>query len=151
MLTFAVLLLQFQWGYGQWPFKRGGVEQCMVTKIVLTLLVILAAYIYLKRRRVMTQSRVKPVEVSQASDGPFRLIAIFLLLMSLAGTSGYVIYHWIDGRQLLQVTLVSPGTEKPQLYKVYKSELNERSFTTVQGQIIRISSQDRLQIEALPD
>ena len=123
----------------------------MVTKIVLTLLVILAAYLYLKRRNVVAQSRVKSVDITPAPDTPFRLIAIVLILVSLAGTLGYVVYHWIDGHQTLQVTLISPGAEKPQLYQVYKSELNERSFTTVQGQIIRIGSQDRLQIEALSD
>lgn len=123
----------------------------MVTKVVLTLLVILAAYIYLKRRRVVSQPRLKTVDVNQASDKSFRFIAILLLLVSLAGTSGYVIYQWVDGHQLLQVTLTSPGTNEPQIYRVHKSELNERSFTTFEGQIIRIGSQDRLQIEAMPE
>lgn len=123
----------------------------MVTKVVLTLLVILAAYIYLKRRRVVSQPRVKQVAVSQETDKPFRLIAILLLVVSLTGTTGYVIYNWIDGHQLLQVTLISPGTNESHYYRVHKSELNERSFTTVEGQIIRIGSQDRLQIESIAE
>ncbi|MBR9869226.1 MAG: hypothetical protein GYB20_17150 [Oceanospirillales bacterium] len=124
----------------------------MVTKVLLTLLVIVVAYLYLKRRVATTKSRPRVTESKGPSaDMPVRAIAILFLLVSFTFTVGFFVYRWIDGNQLLRVTLISPQSSEPVYYQVHKSELQERTFTTTDGQIIRIGAQDRLRIEAIPD
>jgi len=124
----------------------------MVTKVLLTLLVIVVAYLYLKRRVAATKSRPRVTESEHRSaDMPVRAIAILFLLVSFTLTVGFFVYRWIDGNQLLRITLISPQSSEPVYYQVHKSALQERTFTTTDGQIIRIGAQDRLEIEAIPD
>ncbi|WP_417222589.1 hypothetical protein [Amphritea sp.] len=135
----------------------------MVTKIFLTLLVLLIAYVYLQRRalaakstrrRASTERPVKPesgLVGSIKKDEPIKLIAVLFVLVSFVLSLSFFAYRWYDGHQLLNVTLVSPQSSEPLYYQVHKSALQERSFTTTTGQIIRIGAQDRLQIEPLTD
>lgn len=132
----------------------------MVAKVLLTLLVLLIACIYLKRRTLSRQgskqsnpfdhSRVNPVGIRQRFD-PIKVVAAVFVLVCFVLTLSVFAYHWYDGHQRLKVTLISPQSSQPLYYQVYKSALQERSFTTTTGQIIRIGSQDRLQIEPLTD
>ena len=121
----------------------------MVTKILLTLVVLIVAYLYLKRRAAPQQTRKQESDSSQ-DDLPFRMIAIVFLLVSFFVTCGFFAYNWLDGRNVLEVTLIAPD-QSEQVYQVYKSDLEERSFITSDGQIIRISNQERLQIRKLEE
>ncbi|WP_428036417.1 hypothetical protein [Amphritea sp.] len=124
----------------------------MVTKVLLTLLVIVAAYLYLKRRmHHKNTQRPRADPVSANADMPVKTIAVLFILVSFTLTVGFFLYRWVDGNQLLRITLISPQSSEPLYYQVHKSELQERSFTTTDGQIIRIGAQDRLEIKALGD
>ncbi len=124
----------------------------MVTKVLLTFLVIVAAYLYLKRRmHHKNTQRPRADPVSANADMPVKTIAVLFILVSFTLTVGFFLYRWVDGNQLLRITLISPQSSEPLYYQVHKSELQERSFTTTDGQIIRIGAQDRLEIKALGD
>lgn len=123
----------------------------MITKILLTLVVIAVAFIYLKRRKGVANKPVRqvpaPTTTSEA-DLPIKMIAIILLVASFIATAGFVSYRWYDGQRLLEVKVVEPNRSEL-VYRVYKADLQERSFTTTDGQIIRISAQERLEIKRL--
>lgn len=124
----------------------------MITKIVLTLLVIAAGYVYLKRKSASASSaagRPSEVSVESASSVPVRLIAVLLLVISSVATLSYIGYRWYDNNRLLEVRLISPGVAEPLVYQVRKGDLDERSFTTTDGQIVRISATERLEVMAL--
>ncbi|RTE65644.1 hypothetical protein EH243_10225 [Amphritea opalescens] len=132
----------------------------MVTKVLLTLLVLLIAYVYLKRRALLSQRVQWPSALDQSTTNsrsdrqqrdPIKMIAVLFLLVSFLLTLGFFVYHWVDGRQLLNVTLISSQSSEPLHYQVYKAELQERSFTTTRGQVIRLGAQDRLHIEPLKE
>lgn len=122
----------------------------MITKILLTLVVVIAAYLYLKRRGAQQQPESKKEDPAGQNDLPFRMIAIVFLLVSFFVTCGFFAYNWFEGRQLLEITLTTPD-QSQQVYKVYKADLEERSFETIDGQIIRISAQERMQIKKLEE
>lgn len=122
----------------------------MVTKVLLTLLVIVLAYLYLRRRMNRNTSQRPRVKAEPMnSDTPVKTIAILFILVSFTLTVVFFVYRWVDGNQLLRVTLISPQSSEPLYYQVHKSELQERSFTTTDGQVVRIGVQDRLEIEAV--
>ncbi|MDO6562561.1 hypothetical protein Q4488_04105 [Amphritea sp. 1_MG-2023] len=130
----------------------------MVMKVLLTLLVLLIAYVYLQRRalRPRETAQMLPRERAVVDEScvvqprnPVKLIAIMFIVVCFALTVSFFTYRWFDGHQLLQVTLISPHSDSPLYYQVRKAQLQERSFTTQAGQIIRIGDQDRLQIEPL--
>lgn len=132
----------------------------MVTKVLLTLLVLLIAYVYLKRRALLSQrsrqqSTGDHAVVNRTGRGqkrdPIKVIAVLFLLLSFVLTLSFFIYRWVDDHRLLKVTLISSPSSEPLYYQVYKADMQERSFTTTHGQIIRLGAQDRLQIETLND
>ncbi len=122
----------------------------MITKVLLTLLVVALAYLYIKWR--MGQNKRRPASAEPAEGHtPVKLTALVFILVSFTLTVGFFGYRWVDGNQLLKITLISPQSSKPLHYEVRKSELHERSFTTTDGLMIRLGAQDRLQIETLSD
>lgn len=122
----------------------------MVTKIVLTLLVIAGCYFYLKRRNAGVGQSRKALPAPPAQR-PVKWLAGGLLTVSLLGLFAYVGYRWYDSHTLLAVRVITPGSDNAVIYQVYKGDLADRSFTTVQGQTVRIAVSERLEISRPAD
>ena len=118
----------------------------MVTKILITLLVIAGCYLYLKRRSSSANQQRRPARESVAEQQPVKMVAVLLLILSVLGTLSYVGYRWYDSHTLLDVRIINPANDSEVVYQVYKGDLDDRSFTTVQGQTVRIAASERLEI-----
>ena len=119
----------------------------MITKILITLLVIAGCYLYLKRRNKVARQPVRQNVVDRSAETlSIKLIAIILLSVSVLGSASFLGYQWYDGHTLLEVRIINPGTATEVVYQVYKADLNDRSFTTVDGQSVRIAASERLEI-----
>lgn len=119
----------------------------MITKILITLLVIAGCYLYLKRRNKVASQPVRQNVADRAAETlPIKLIATILLSVSVVGSASFLGYQWYDGHTLLEVRIINPGTATEVVYQVYKTDLNDRSFTTVDGQSVRIAASERLEI-----
>ncbi|MEH6577078.1 MAG: hypothetical protein V7731_08355 [Amphritea sp.] len=118
----------------------------MVTKILITLLVIAGCYLYLKRRDSNASQQRQPAREPIAESQPVKMIAVLLLALSVLATLSYVGYRWYDSHTLLDVRIINPENDNEVVYQVYKGDLDDRSFTTVQGQTVRISNSERLEI-----
>ncbi len=118
----------------------------MLTKILLTSLVIIGCFLYIRYRRTAAENALR----AENSAPPLLLnnlmrgLAIGLLTLSVAGLVGFLIYDWNDGRTLLDVRVINPQSGEEVVYQVYKGDLDERSFTTLQGQQVRIANSERL-------
>ncbi|WP_432473988.1 hypothetical protein [Amphritea sp. HPY] len=122
----------------------------MITKILITLLVIAGCYLYLKRRNQVARQPVRRPAVDSSSEAlPMKLIATILLTVSVLGSASYLGYQWYDSHTLLEVRIVTPGSSAEVVYQVYKADLGDRSFTTVDGQTVRIAANERLEISRL--
>ena len=60
-------------------------------------------------------------------------------------------YRWQDDHQLITVRLYSADQAAPVSYEVYKYQLAERSFTTVDGRVITVAGSDRMEVIGLND
>ncbi len=119
----------------------------MLTKILLTALVILGCYLFIRYKRsvVQQQGAATPIAEDTLSANPLvRWFSVALLILSLTAAVGFFIYDWNDSRTLLEVQVISPHSGDKVVYQVYKGDLKERSFTTIQGQQVRIASNERL-------
>ena len=120
----------------------------MLTKILLTALVIAGCYIFLRHKRASVQGTQTNRAVTEPTETPaaMRYLAIGLLSLSLVGGIGFVIYDWNDSRILLDVKVINPQSGEETLYQVYKGEMAERSFETIQGQKVRTADSERLEV-----
>ncbi len=127
----------------------------MISKIVLTLLVIAGAIVVVRQRKLDAQQgkpaarkdRRKAVDDSLRSD--LRIGAyLFLILMVGVGAALYY-YRWQDDHTVLTVNLLRENQAEPISFRVYKYQLNDRSFVTVDGRSITVASTERMEVIGL--
>jgi len=120
----------------------------MIIKLLITLLVIVGCFLYLKHRGRATNQSVSQQKSAgpQSESLPIRLIATVLVTVSVLASVAFIGYQWMDGHTLLNVRVVTPGSGSEVVYQVYKSDLGDRSFTTVDGQTVRIAGSERMEI-----
>lgn len=96
-----------------------------------------------------TECRSRQAVSSARKKPPFSLRALILglAIAALIASGAYAVYDWRDKHQLLEVTLTNSLADRQQTYLVYKKDLQEKAFTTREGQYIRIANSDRLQVK----
>lgn len=124
----------------------------MLTKILLTALVIGAVYLYLRRKRErVALGEARPFAAGSAPQPfqalAFRRLAGALLLLSLLGASAFFVHRWYDDQTLLNIRVINSTTGDVVLYQAYKGDLEGRSFVTVYGQSVSIAGNERMEIQ----
>ncbi len=115
----------------------------MLTKILITVLVIVAAMLYIRRPKEQSQStRLNTKEL--ASNIKLRVVGYILIALSLIATAAYWYWDWNDSRQVVSVTIVSPVSDESVVYQVRKKDITSNEITTINGIRIRLSNQERI-------
>jgi hypothetical protein len=124
------------------------VEDNVLTKILVTILVILGAIVYLRRGRGSKASR--SAAMADAQNSPFfsRVIIHAMIAVSMLATAGYWGWSWYDDNTVVDVTISSPIEAMTASYKVRKKDIEAQRITTVDGIQIRLSNQERLTVKA---
>jgi len=116
-------------------------EFVVLTKILVTLLVIAGALFYI-RKPARAAKAEKTADVGKQIL--FRYVIYGLIAFSLLGSSGYWYWNWQDGNQIVDVTIVSPNIASSEVYQVRKRDITNNMLTTVDGISIRLSNQERV-------
>jgi len=134
----------------------------MLGKILLTLAVMITAFFFVRQRDMKEKSgparNTLPPEKSHdeaAEQGDHNLSAdlrigayMFLALVIGLGAALYY-FQWQDDHSILTVRLHSDGQREAIVYRVYKFQLAERSFTTLDGILVTVASSERMEVEGL--
>ncbi|HKM16187.1 MAG TPA: hypothetical protein VJY63_09765 [Marinospirillum sp.] len=97
------------------------------------------------------KNRCLPAPYDQVKP-PIKLIFSVALGVIILVTIAWMVYDWKDQRTLLEVQIItstSAGNHYIGTYQVYKKDLQERGFITKDGQIVRIASNERLEVRQL--
>lgn len=137
-------------------------ESAMIGKILLTLAVIAVAYLMVRRNSGSKPDTAKSAPAKSLADDQKKspdptlhddlrtASYLFLFFMVAVGAALYY-YRWQDDHQLITVRLYSADQAAPVSYEVYKYQLAERSFTTVDGRVITVAGSDRMEVIGLND
>ena len=139
----------------------------MLSKFLLTLTVIIAAFLVLRHRKLSSPaaaakprsgvdadkaskaSNILPKDDSLSSD--MRAAAyMFLVLMVGLGASLYY-FRWQDAHHILTISLHRDNQSAPVIYQVYKFQLQDRSFVTIDGTVVNVASSERMEVAGLID
>lgn len=133
----------------------------MLGKILLTIIVALIAVVWLRKHRQEERQQTR----NRASAGPsgkleataskperlndYRFAAyLFLALMLGSGTALYY-QRWQDDRTLVTVILHNDRSAIPITYQVYKNQLGQRAFTTIDGVRVTVAANERMEVIGL--
>ena len=114
----------------------------MINKILFTLVVIGGIFLLVKlRRRRPPVPEPVPDETAQG----FRWLALFAVALILAGSAFFVWQTWRDASEVLVLKVIDTQTGEVTEYRAYRSDVDGRSFRTVDGRRITLAETDRLE------
>ena len=134
----------------------------MLGKILLTLSVMIIAFFFVRQRDMKgtskptnnTASSVRPQDKAAAPVGDnlsadLRLGAYMFLVFVVGLGATLYYFQWQDDHSILTVRLHSDGQAEAIEYHVYKFQMAERSFTTLDGILVTVASSERMEVEGL--
>lgn len=138
----------------------------MISKILLTLAVIVVAILILKQRKDVTatsgtnRTSALPKSGSAASTAAvnsrrglsdYRIAAYVFLAVMISLASVVYFFNWQDDHRIVTVTLYGSGNNEaePVVYQVYQYQLQTRSFTTTDGIVVNVAGNERMVVEGL--
>ena len=143
--------------------QRRKLEYEMVVKLLITITVIFAAYLILKRRHISDSNSAQPSKSSSkpntddrlrndfTADLRFGAYLFLIMMLSLSAGMGYV--SWKSNHEKVLVTLYrkqnTDAENEKIVFYVYRQDLLERSFTTVDGIKVVVASDERMEIRDL--
>lgn len=131
----------------------------MLSKILVTLAVIIGAFLFIRHQQVADKKEdaqptgsaaagaEKAGDDSLAAD--LRLGAyLFLALMVGLGAALYY-FRWQDDHSVLTVNLYRENQVEPITYQVYKYQLHDRSFITIDGTTVTVAGSERMEVTGI--
>ncbi|MBL4573818.1 MAG: hypothetical protein JKY29_01940 [Gammaproteobacteria bacterium] len=134
----------------------------MLGKILLTLAVMIIAFFFVRQRDMKGTTKptrstspleqpqdktTSPAESNLSAD--LRLGAYMFLVLVIGLGAALYYFQWQDDHSILTVRLHSDGQAEAIVYHVYKFQLAERSFTTLEGILVTVASSERMEVEGL--
>lgn len=97
-----------------------------------------------------TKSHEKAVDQEDHSlSADLRLGAYMFLALVIALGATLYYFQWQDDHSILTVRLHSDGQAEAIMYQAYKFQMEERSFTTLDGVLVTVASSERMEVEGL--
>ena len=134
----------------------------MLGKILLTLAVMIIAFFFVRQRDMKgkssparnalapAKSKGKAVEQEAHNlSADMRLGAYMFLALVIGLGAALYYFQWQDDHSILTVRLHSDSQAEAVVYQIYKFELKERSFTTLDGILVTVASSERMEVEGL--
>ena len=120
----------------------------MITKLLITLLLLAAAIAYVRSRD--RQAQASPAARQQAKEqnrqAMFVAFALVGLMLSISGMLFY--WHWSEKHIVFNVQVINSLTGERQSYQVYRDGIEARSFQTIDGRLISLSDAERMEVQA---
>lgn len=119
----------------------------MITKILLTLLVIVAASVFARHKATQKRQQTLKREAEEAENrktAMFIATALVVLTLLLSGVLYYE--HWKEQHKLFTVVIINSHTGDEQRHQVYQRDIDGRGFRTVDGRTIILSDAERMEV-----
>lgn len=128
----------------------------MLSKILLTLTVLVTAFFFVRQRQIAdnknSQGQATTVKSEQEqkersefkSDLRFAAYMTGVLMAGLGGTLYY--FSWQEDHEVLTVTLHRDNQTEPISYQVYRYQLQDRSFVTIDGTTVTVAGSERMEV-----
>jgi hypothetical protein len=117
----------------------------MITKLLLTIAVIVAAVAALRgRRRAPDQAHPAPAGKGRLSWPAARVLAYGVILVIVLASAWSLGSQWRQAREIIDIQVVNPATGAVDHYQARRADIDRRGFRTLAGQEVRIADFERM-------
>ena len=115
----------------------------MITKILFTIAII-AAVVFFSRYAGASKRRAS----AGGGDAPsaLRITAYAIIGLLVLGAALWIILEWRDAHEIVRVRVINSDTGAGVLYEAYRSDVESRSFRTLDGRRVNLADVERLEI-----
>lgn len=120
----------------------------MLTKILVTILVILAVITFyrVKNSGRVTQAARRLESRSPAEKRFGRLVAYGFVALLILISAGWYALHWQEQHRIITIRVI--GESGTTTYKAYNKDLKGNRFDTIDGKTVRLGESERVEIIA---
>ena len=125
----------------------------MITKLLLTLGVILVAWLVLRnRQKRMSAPMPEPRVQAPPRKGfnPWKWGGYVLVVVMILGSGLFLYAEWQDRYRVVSVTVVNTQTGERLDYLARRMDVNERQFMTLDGREVSVADTERIELHAAP-
>lgn len=129
----------------------------MFSKFLITLAIVAGAAFFLRHSRASETraaerpSTARPTEsalsASEAGGHSELRFAAYLFLVLMLGLGSFLFYQdWRDDQTLITIKLYREDRAEPVIYEARKHAVGTRSFTTLDGLLVQVASDERMEL-----
>ncbi len=125
----------------------------MITKLLLTLGVILAAWLVLRNRqkRMTAVANAPPLLSYPPSRNPLWKWGASLLVVIMILGSGFFLYaEWQERYRVVTVSVVNTQTGERVDYLAHRMDVDERHFVTLDNIEVSVADTERIEMQSAP-
>jgi hypothetical protein len=115
----------------------------MISKILFTVAVIVAVFLVVKLRS--RPAPPPPTKVSDETAQGFRWLALVAAALMVIGSGIFIWQSWRDASEVVVLKVIDTQNGQVTEYRAYRSDIDGRSFRTVDGRRITLAETDRLE------
>jgi hypothetical protein len=118
----------------------------MITKILFTALIILAALTFLRHKN--SQSRGPELRRQREEERRgVMMVAVALVSLTLAISAGIYYMHWKEAHHIYNVQIINSHNGEQHTYQAYRDDIGPRSFRTTDGRQINLADTERMEVQ----
>jgi len=121
----------------------------MLGKILLTLAVILGAWLVIRQRMERARTPAPPPGARRPLLPPtfVRALAYGLVTVMAAGSLLWLYLDWEAGRGLVNVRVINANTGEVTSFQARRQDIEDRQFTTLDGRRVTLAEIERMVLE----
>jgi len=126
----------------------------MIAKILLTLSVIVIAWLVIRqrqRRQAVIDSRPPPIVIKHSPNGYWRWTGYLLLIMMILGSGLFLYQAWQDHIRIVSVLVIDTQSGNTTRYQAHRGDVEARRFVTLDGREVSVANNERIELQAASD
>jgi uncharacterized protein HemX len=124
----------------------------MISKILLTLFVILVAWLVIRQRQQRMQviaQQAAPAQPAQGRNNYWKWAGYLLVVVMILGSALFLYGQWQERNQVVRVQVIDSLNGNRNEYRALRTDVRERGFRTLDGREVTVADTER--IELLPE
>lgn len=127
----------------------------MISKLLLTLGVILVAWLVLRNRQkrmadIRQEPRLQAPPARSPGVNPWKWGGYLLVVIMILGSGLFLYAQWQDRYRVVTVSVINTQTGENVDYQARRMDVDDRRFVTLDGREVSVADTERIELHSMP-